>query len=313
MFKNFDFAPLHIRTILSGHDHLLVRPGVTLTFYLDEPLAVICPAVADLIEYFISIVPRATLRSYIAKDGFYKPLTDRQIKKDLKTMRKIPTGYQGFSLDYTEAELGQVGTHAVFFEAVTPSANRPDVSNLVRLEFPETIFETLGEVQFLQVIADAAAMLPFFSGHAGFAFKRSLSLESESLRAIAPLLTRYLGFDTSDYWMATRMRGHTVTCHWINLLGPQLCERLGDVERIRTVATLAEIKLLRKGLWIRGARFPPIGDVNRGATDIGQLPDVARLLRSVRCPNPRTGHENFDISAWLSRFDDLDVKVWDNS
>jgi len=311
--KGFDFSSLSIRTTLSGHEHLLVRPGITLTFYIDESLAVTCSSVADLIDFFFSVVPRTTLRTYIAKDGYYKPLTDRQIAKDLKTLRDLPSDYQGFSLDYSEAELGQVGTHDVLLKAMNPSTSRPDLCNMVRLEFPENIIDVWGEERFLEVVGDAAEILPFFSGHAGFAFKHALPLDSQALAATAPLLPRYLGFDTSDYWMATRMRGHTVTSHWINLLGPQLTEKLGGIDAMRAAAGEAEIKPLRNGTWIRGARLPPIGDVNRGATDIGQLPNVARLLRPVRCPNPRTGHTNFDINGWLARFDDLPAKAWDNA
>lgn len=312
--KDFDFSSLYVRTTVSGHEHLLVRPGITLTFYIDEPLAVTCSSAADLIDFFFSIMPKATLRTFKAKDGYYKPLTDRQTAKDLKALRNLPPDYRGFTLDYSEAELGQVGTYAVLIEAMNPSDSRPAVSNMVRLEFPENILEAWGEDRFLQVIRDAAEILPFFSGHAGFAFKHALPLEKQALASIAPLLPRYLGFDTSDYWMATRMRGHTVTSYWINLLGPQLSEKLGGIEAMRAAVGGAEIKSLRNGTWIRGARLPPIGDINHGASDIGQLPDVARLLRPARCPNPRSGHNaNFDINTWLARFDDLPSKNWENS
>jgi len=309
----FDFSSFYVRMTPSGREHLLVRPGITLTFYIDEALAQTCAGVADLIEFFFSIEPKSTLRTYVGKDGHYKPLTDRQITKDLKALRNLPADQQGFTLDYSEGELGQAGSHDVFLMAMNPSASRPDISNVVRLEFPENIVDAWGEERVLQVVKDAAEILPFTSGHAGFAFKHSLPLESQALAAIAPLLPRYLGFDTSDYWMATRMRGHTVTSHWINLLGPQLSEKLGGIDAMRAAVGEAEVKPLRNGTWIRGARLPPVGDVNRGAADLGQLPNVARLLRRIRCGNPRSGHKNFDINAWLGRFDDLAAKPWDNS
>ncbi|HEY0585098.1 MAG TPA: type VI immunity family protein [Pseudoduganella sp.] len=309
----FDFSPLYHRIDLDGHDHLLVRPGIILTFYIDEPLAVTCSGVANLIDFFFSVVPKEVFRTYSAKDGYYKTLTSRQIDKDLRLLRSLPADYEGFIFDYSEAELGQAGAYDILFKAVNPSYSVPHRSNVVRLEFPENILDIWGEERLLGVIRDAAELLPFFSGHAGFAFKHALPLSDEALDASAPLLPRYLGFDTADYWMAAAMRGHTVTSHWINLLGPQLTEKLGGIEAMRAAVPDAEIKPLRNGTWIRGARLPPIGDVNRGAKDIGQLPNIARLLRPVRCPHPRSGHTDFDIEAWLSRFDDLPAKAWDNS
>lgn len=311
--RNFDFGSFYIRTTVSSQEHLLVRPGITLTFFLDEPLVASCNAVADLIELFFSVIPRATFRSYLAKNGYYKSLTDRQISKDLKALRNLPDGYEGFTLDYSEAEFGQVGTHAVFFMATELTSSSPDSSNIVRLEFPENIVDDLGEARFLQLVTDAAESLPFFSGYAGLAFKRSMAMESASLKAIAPLLPRYLGFDPSDYWITTSMRGCTLTSHWINLLGSQLTKTLDGQGEIEAIVGQAEIKSLRNGTLIRGSRLPPVGDVNRGANDIGQLPNVARLLRPVRCQNPVTGHANLDAMAWLARFDGLPPKDWDNS
>lgn len=313
--KNLDFNQFYMRTSLSGHEHLYVRPGITLTFFLDESLIVSCKAVADLIDLFLASIQPGTLRSFLAKNGYYKPLTNQQITKDLKKLRNLPADYEGFTLSYSEGELGQVGAYAFVFIAEESDPISPKRSNLVRLEFPEDVLESWGETRFLQFITDAAECLPFFSGHAGLAFKRIAlgASESESIRAIAPLLPRYLGFDPSEHWFRWWMRGHTYTGHWINLLGTQLTEILGGVETIKTNAKQAEFKKLRNGTWLRSARFPPVGDVNRGANDIGQLPTVARLLRPARCPSLRFAHTEFDAMAWLARFDELSSKEWDNS
>ena len=311
--NKFDFAQFYLRTTVSGHNHLLVRPGISVVFFLDEPVPLVCKASAELIEAFFSWVPRNIFRSYLAKDGYYKPLTNSQIAKDLKALRNLTASHKGYQLDYSEAELGEVGSHAIFIESIEPTVNRPEIASLIRLEFPEDIIQKWGEVRFLQIITEAAELLPFASAHAGFAFKRSMAFESASLRAVAPLLPRYIGFDPSDYWIATRMRGYTSTSHWINLLGPELTKTFGGHSEVQAKVGEAEIKSIRNGIWIRAARLPSIGDVNRGADDIGELPTVARFLRPVRCPNPRSGDRSFDVAAWLARFDDLPAKNWDNS
>jgi hypothetical protein len=311
-FRNLDFKQFYIRTSISGNDYIVVRPGISLIFFLDEPLEVSCSAVADLIDLFFFTVPRATLRSYLAKNGYYKPLTDRQITKDLKMLRNLPADYQGYTLSYSEAEFGAAGAYAIDFKAMAPHPIAPDSSNLVRVAFPEDVLDSWGEPRFLQLITDAAQCLPFSSGYAGFAFHRS-AFESESIAEIVRWLPRYLGFDPSEHLGMLWMKGHTYSSQWINLLGPQLTETLGGLETIEAGLAQAEVKPLRNGVWIRGARLPPVGDVNHGADDIGQLPNIARLLLRVRCPNLRFLYTESDAMEWLARYDELPARGWDNS
>lgn len=307
------FSATRVCIDVDGDEYLLIRPGITLTGYLDTPLAKTCAAAADLIDLYFSVVPRTVMRSYYSNNGYYRKISDRQFKKDMAALRRLPDDYKGYRLEYSEGESGQAGTHAIFIKALERDEDSPNESSVVRLEFPEDIVTTWGEALFLEFVAQAFQLLPFTSGHVGLAFKRSQVMEDEALEVIERLAPRYIGFDLSDDWLSTNMRGYTMPAHWISVLGPELSARLGGADGLERLAEGAEIRKLSNGTWLRGARLPPAGDVNRGTGDIGLLPKVARALRPTRCPDPECSFDEFDIDEWFARFDDLADQNWDNT
>ena len=105
--------------------------------------------------------------------------------------------------------------------------------------------------------------------------------------------------------MMCEMKGHSPSAHWINLINNDLMEKIGGFDHIRkTLPEAVELIRLNSGLLIKGAKKPPIGDVNRKAKDIGYLPDVARLLKPVRVHLSALGNKEIDGEEWLARFDD---------
>ncbi|MFH0925846.1 MAG: type VI immunity family protein [bacterium] len=118
-------------------------------------------------------------------------------------------------------------------------------------------------------------------------------------------MIRYFGFDPSYDDSADDMKGHTFSAHWINLLNNELIEAVGGIDAIENVLPNADIRKLNNGVFIRGAKLPPIGDINRGANDIGCLPDVARLLQPTRIELSGFGSPDFDPMPWLARYDEM--------
>jgi hypothetical protein len=109
------------------------------------------------------------------------------------------------------------------------------------------------------------------------------------------------------------MREHTFTAHWLNYVDQKLAAKLGGLKQITAKLPDCEVNKLSSGVLIRGARLPPIGDANRGAKDLGCLPDVARVLAPVRCKIDGFGEPDFDSLKWLARLDKLPSRKWDNS
>ena len=110
---------------------------------------------------------------------------------------------------------------------------------------------------------------------------------------------------------------HTLTAHWLNYIDDGFAESRGGSNTIVKALPECDVRKLKKGVLIRGAKLPPIGDINRKALDLGRLPEVARLLKPTRLTLEGTPFAvkdpNFDATDWIERMDDLDPRPWDNS
>jgi len=219
-------------------------------------------------------------------------------------------------MDYSEGLDGDVGTHAFFVESSKlDDENMEEETNLVRLEFPADAAETLGVDKLIGFIEKIATVIPHQTGNAGYAFKRSMMDEDETGKAVLKLLPRYAGFDPSFSAARLDMKNHTFTAHWLNFLDEGMAKPLGGFEGVKKALPKAEVKKLGKGVVIRGALMPPIGDMNRKAKDIGQLPEVARLLAPSRIEMDEFDEdaEVFDAMKWLARLDKMKALDWKNA
>ncbi len=301
---------------LKGKDFVLVRPGLTLSLYLDLPLAECAPRCADAIEAYLAHIGADTLRTYMADNGTFRPLTPKQISKDLRNLRNLPADSDGYRILYNQGVESEVGTHAVYFEGSASAEPEPlpDTTQLLRLEFPPPPTEDASWLEpFIGLVCRIANLVPFQSGNAGFAFKHSGVLQSNVRKEINQLLPRYYGFDPSYDSARMRMRGHVFGAHWLTLLRTDLIQKLGGLDTLRAALPQAELRPLDQGLLIRTAKRPPLGDVNRQCRDIGCMPDVARLLRPLRFEVKGFGQpqEVFDAQAWLARYDDKASQPWE--
>jgi len=305
---------LAIYFTLENRQHLAVLPGLSLTLFSDVALGDLSPHIADVLELYLSEIPAGTLRTYHSNSGYYRPLSHRQINKDLKLLRALPADVIDLSIDYSQGEYGQVGTHGFTVLGSRPRKGIPRMSSLLKIEFPWQAATEEGLERFISFVLEVGDRVPFSCGNAGYSFKRLRVLESECIEAILPKLTRFLGFEPCDHYACNQMKGYCPTAHWLNLLGKEYTDRLGGVESIALTVPNAHILTTKYGTIIQSAKRPPIGDINSGALDIGELPNVARLLRPCRDPEFEISYaDEFDAVAWLARFDNLPVQDWDNS
>jgi len=300
---------------VSGHTHATVRPGLVATFYLNGYSAPVCAAIADAIEIYFSVVPRTQMKSYLGSNGWYKEINSRVITKDINSLRKLPSGYDGYIFNYSSEPYGQVGSYGVYVRAMEVSDIWPKRASLLRLEFPLEIVETIGEDAFVNLIQQVAAVLPIHCGTAGLAFKRASAMEDESIQFIGVLLKRYLGFDPCEFLFAYTILNHTYSAHWLNILSSDLMTTLGGPDQLNKTSPNAHLWSNKNCYVIRASRLPPAGDVHTGAKDLGTIPSIARFLQPRRLTEFRRMWDNLAISPdqWFARFDDLQDTDWDNS
>jgi len=302
-------------TLHNARGNCIARPALCAFLYSDRTVHELASFAADAIEHYMAYIGPDVLKTYVGNNGELRDFSSRKLAKDLKQLRSFPTTLGASWIEYDSDPDGWVGEYGVLLYATDFSAYEfeRESANLLRLDFPPDFLQTHGLDSFIEFIIRVATSFPFESGNVGYAFKRTSGTKGNATRAVNRLLPRYLGFDPCYQDAQDSMRGHTFCAHWINLINDRLSTDLGGFDSIAQQLSGADVRRIANGIIIRGCKTPPIGDANRQAPDIGWLPEVARILRPTRIDLSGLGEPDFDPAPWLARFDDMQVRPWDQS
>lgn len=299
--------------IMSGA-RLAAVAGLSATFFFDEPARAIASRVADAIEAYVGAVGLDRLKWYLTESGFWRPMTASKLKRDLRILRAFAPEDDFFGLEYQCDCDASPESFGIELEA---SDLRSDVdlmcANYLRFDFPPDWHLRLGVETFLTFVGGILETLRPSSAQVCLGFKRMPGRRDLATVGVNRLLSRYIAFDPGYSRILRMMRRSTFTAHWLTFLDNGLVQRLGSRDAVEAALPGCELRILDGGILIRGAKLPPMGDVNGGATDLGSLPDVARLLKPTRAPIRAFGSADFDASAWLARLDSLQTRPWDNA
>ena len=289
----------------------IARPEMCVFRYSSEAIHDLGGAVADVIEAYFQVIGADVLDINLARNGTRKPLNKRQVDRDINELKDFPDGLSGMLVEYKSGNDGGVGEYAICFYGTDFKKYEWEShsDNLLRLDFPADFINSVGLDRFVDITVQFADIFPFQSGNVGYALKRTTGTAQRATRPVNRLIQRFFGFDPCYQWMSSdgaNERSRTPSAHWINLVDETLAERLGGVGRLRQLLPSADVRELRRGVFIRGAKMPPIGDINRRALDIGYLPDVARALKPTRVELSGLGEPVFDAMRWLARFDEME-------
>ncbi|MER9300049.1 DUF3396 domain-containing protein [Mesorhizobium sp. M0621] len=308
----FDFSKLTQTLIKRGVREESVRPVMMLSLYSEVSLHKLGPSAATALRSYFDLIPNKTLRSAQLDNGDAGKLSPQRIARDLRHLDNPSKDEDIIGLLYSSAELGPPGDFGINF--IVEDITDPDfinTSNLLRFEFPVSLAGS--PEQMVQTALRLTEGVPFSVGTCGFGFSHWHG-DRFAVDQVYRLLPRYLGFDHSSKTPREWIKGQTPSPNWLTFVHSALWEELGGMQALETHAPDAKVSKLKHGFVVQAAKAPPIGDVNRGGTDLGALPGVARFLKPkrTRIPFLRGAQVELDVSAWLSRFDDRDNQPWDN-
>jgi hypothetical protein len=279
--------------------------------YFDRPVDEIAVAAAEAIERYVSYVGEEALSVYLAPSGLWKPWSTRTLASDLRRLRSFPADHEAAHINYDSPEVP--GPFGVAFLAtrLNESFERAR-DNLLRMDFPAFWLREHPAQEVIDFMIGLLETMPVQTASVGLAFKRTEASKSKAKQGVHSKLQRYLGFDPCYSDVRNSMRDHTFTAHWLNYVDQRLATKLGGLKQITAKLPDCQVHELSSGVLIRGAKLPPIGDCNRGAKDLGCLPDVARVLKPARSQIRAFGTPDFDAQQWLARLDKLTCGPWDN-
>jgi Protein of unknown function (DUF3396) len=293
-----------------------VRPGISLVMYYDKPAYACVAELQQLLQLYREMIPANALTSRCGRSSWGK-LTQVGVNRDFKELGNKKVEYTNIDLGsgVEPSSEGGFGWHfngGNLAERQKATGVYPDECNVVFFEWPIEFVSQLGTTAFIAAVAQLANVMPFNSGHAGYAFLHS-HRESEATHFIGELGMRFQGVDISEAHLARHAGGHVVNASWLTLLGNSLVAQLGSEATLRAnLGADVTIHALDGGLMLQAGDRPALGDMNRGGTDLGAVRSVARATQSVRLPprkNPGgllrvTGGTTEFNERWLIRFDD---------
>lgn len=312
--RNIDWEKFAV--IDSDGDHAAV-PALCGFFYFAAGVHEVAVELARSVERYVGLVGLAALKSYAAKSGDWKPMTGRQLDRDLKRLRDFPKDHRAVHVEYEAGEGGEPGDFGLQIAAYAEDEDFVNRASLLRVDFPPRWLDGHDVEELIRFVSEICLLPHTQSAQVGLTFKSTTGSHGDAAAEILHKLPRYFGFSPSGFRLYDEILGHTFTAHWLNYVDNSLAAAVGGQRAIVKALPECDVRKLAKGVLIRGAKLPPIGDINRKAPDLGRLPEVARLLKPTRLDIEATYLANEDPSfyaaKWIARLDDMDPRPWDNS
>lgn len=299
---------------VSHMEKLVALPTIGVCIYFSKLAHEISRPIAEAVDAYREFVGPDKLTQYSSNSGEWRALTAKKLEKDMSKLRDYPSDVLGFTFEYNSGEVlvhpARPDPYGIYIDVTDEFLeSTPLATNFVRLDF-DIDFILSGNVDaFVRWYANLLENLPFHSSHAGFAYKRLNYSKDKAATGVDRKISRYYGFDPGYEPLRDYMLGRTGNPQWLNAIDSALVDNLGGEARILKELRESRVTKLKNGLLIQGAPVPPLGDVNRGATDIGSVPEIARLFKPLRTPvsafrGPVRAQE------WLARYDEMENRPW---
>jgi len=255
---------------------LLVREGLSFTFYMRHPHDVVAEGVRRSLEAFLRAIGPHALGRYADEEGEYQNLDAAGWERIHGELRRTQWGIIRL-YDATPGELRYRFEYHGRQLVDLLGENDPNEVAMLSCWLPSEFLEEHGPNRVRELALELAAPLPFCSGYAGLSFNGELDLMGVT-REVVKQCFRYPGMDLCEprWKLGTRIQG----AQWMTFLGQPVLGELGGPAGLRarlrepgtTVQELeGERAVITLGPW------PEAGDTAQGR----QLPayrELARLL-----------------------------------
>lgn len=291
--------------VRAQNGYLLIREGLTLTFYMKRAHSEIAAGVMRSLEAYLRAVGPSALDLYADEEGEWQPLdargwdlTRRELLhpewagaqlRDSSTEERYRFEYQGLALDDPSFHWG------------------PEEVSVVSYWLPSEFLEERGPGQLRELALELAAPLPFNSGRVGLAFNCEIDLLGVN-REVRRYCLRYPGLDIghpsgASGRIGTRVEGPS----WLTFLGQPVLGELGGAaglrSRLHTPGTTVQ-ELDGDRAVVTLGPWPEAGDTEQGKT-LPAWRELARVLEPWTLWGEGTymlGFDPEDAPRWERRF-----------
>ncbi|SEM74536.1 Protein of unknown function [Stigmatella aurantiaca] len=285
---------------------LLVREGLSISFFMHYTHAEIAQGVLKALEHYRSAVGPEGLGLYADDEGGWWTLDAEgwdAVRHQLHHPHRASVHLVGTSAEQRRYRFDYDGKRL----GAPALAREPGAVSAVAFWLPTEYLEAQGPEQVRALAMTLAAPLPLCSGHAGLAFNGALDRASVK-QELHPWRFRYPGLDILDLdrhsWnLGTRVR----TVSWLTFLGAPVLEELGGAAALRSLLSWpdTQVEAMEGGRAVVTLGAAP----EAGDTEAGELLPGYRELAHVLEPwlyqepfQPGSGFTEDELRRWERRF-----------
>lgn len=291
--------------IHAANGYLLIREGLTLTFFMRHSHAALSQGIHRSLETYLRAVGPDALALYADEEGFWQSLDAAgwaRIHDKLKHPRSAMISLSGAA---NNQQSYRFIYHGRFLEG--PSLRyQPGAVSAVSFRLPTEHLEEHGPGRVRELAMELASPLPFCTGNTGLSFNCDTGLVGVQ-DAVDKLCFRYPGMDLPNVsWVGlhigTQVRGPS----WLTFLGQPVLGELGGVSGLRAQLHHPETAIQE----MEGDRavvtlgpWPEAGDTEQGRL-LPAYRELARVLEPWLYHEPRLhpSQSMEDTRRWERRF-----------
>ncbi|MBN1207666.1 MAG: DUF3396 domain-containing protein [Myxococcaceae bacterium] len=292
--------------IRAGYDHIVVREGLSFTFFMRRPREEVVPGVLRALEAYLRAIGPQTLGWYTDDEGEYFKLDEpgwERIQRELRE-RRFPI-IQLYDASLTERRY-RFEYHGKDLAAPT-MVDEPHAVCAATFWLPTEFLEEHGPGRVHELALELATPLPFCSGLGGLSLNGELDLVGVS-KELSEVCLRHPGIDVPDlnnhsWTVGTRVRGP----QWLTFLGQPVLGALGGPAALRSCLHSPETAVQEMGddkALITLGEWPEAGDISRGDS-LPAYRELARVLEPWLFHEPRGLMLDFgpeETRRWERRF-----------
>jgi hypothetical protein len=292
--------------VLTKDGYMLIREGLSFTFYMDHPHVELAPRVLGALEEYLRALGPQALRYFSDEEDSWKKF-DEAGQAIIRNELLDPRQTRVLIVDASVYE------HRYRFEyhgkplSVPPPFDLSTAVSAASFWLPTEFLEEHGPERTRALALSLASHLPFCSGHAGLSFNCETDLIGVE-RQLLKWCFRHPGMDIPDVdslsWkIGTRARGPA----WLTFLGQPLLGELGGSAALRA-------RLLSPGASVQeleGERavvtlgpWPEAGDTEQG-DNLPAYRELARVLEPWLYQEANLSVSSFspeELLRWQRRF-----------
>lgn len=251
--------------VYSEDGSLILREGLSFSFYMKRPHREVVPDVIRSLETFLGAVGHQALSRYIDDDGGSRSLDRTSLSTVIQSLQEMPSPI----VQLLDAPGSQDQFRFEYYGKSAAALSGPNGAQAVCMAsfwLPTEYLETHGPSQVRELGLALASSLPFCSGHGGLSFNGELDLMGVPSE-IAKRCFIYPGIDipasSRQTWkLNTRVRGP----HWLTFLGQPVLGEVGGVAGLNARLRLSETsvqELDRERALITLGTEPEAGDTTQ--------------------------------------------------